>query len=114
MKKFESFESNVKTTEVARVFGSISMNTSHYLTIDNVLVRVSNHYPVFSNLQAYNDIDNLKGIIFVFIGENSEKFEQQMENDSDFQDLNVEILSFDLDVDIDFVQYMVNRKVSNF
>ena len=27
------------------------------------LVRISNHYPVLSNLQSYNDLDELDGIL---------------------------------------------------
>jgi hypothetical protein len=115
MKKFESFESSVKAMEIARIFGSKSMQTSHYIVIDNVLVRISNHYPVLSNLEAYNDIENLKGILFVFTGENPEKFENKIENDSDFADMYVDTFCVNNeDEDVDYIQMMISRKIQNF
>lgn len=114
MKKLESFESNVKAMEVAKLFGSKSMNTSHYLIINDVLVRISNHYPDVSNLKNYNNLDELKGIVFVFVGENPDKFQDRMENDRDFEDLNINIVCFDLEEDDnDYIMKTINRKVNS-
>lgn len=115
MKKFESYESNVKAMEIARLFGSQSMQTSHYITIDNVLVRISNHLPDYCYLSSYNDLDSLDGVLFVFTGENSEKFAYQIEEDSKYQNMNVDCFCVENeDNDYDFIISQINRKINSF
>ena len=111
--KRDSFESSVKATEVARLLGSKSMTTSSYITIDDVLVRVSNHYPVFYNLNEYNDLDSLKGIVFVFVGENADKYCSQLEDDYDYRNMYVETVCLDQDDnDFDYLMSTIKRKIN--
>lgn len=113
--KRDSFESSVKATQVARLLGSNSMATSSYITIDHVLVRVSNHYPVFYNLNEYNDLDSLKGIVFVFVGENADKYCQEIENDKDYIHMYVETVCMEQeDEDYDYLMTTIKRKINNF
>ncbi len=114
MKKIESFESGVKALEITQLLSSKSLASSSYTIIDNVLVRVSNHYPVLSNLQSYNDLDSLDGILFVFVGENPDKFENQIENDSDFNRLNIDTFCIDINEDnADYILNRINSKIKN-
>jgi len=114
MKNRDSFESNVKAMEVAKLFGSKSMQTSHYVTIDNVLVRISNHMPDYCYLSSYNNLESLDGVLFVFTGENCEKYASQIEEDSRFSNLNFNVFCIENeDDDYDYIISTINRKINS-
>jgi len=113
MKKFESFESSIRSTEISRLIGSNSQNTSSYTMINDCLVRISNHYPVYANLSQYNDLDKIKGILFVFVGENADSLMNQMEEDYMFNKMNIQLLGFDIEEnDSDYIIKRINKKIS--
>ena len=89
-----SYESNLRTQEIAEKLFDVSCTTSHYKVIDNVLVRISNHLPNSSNLEMYNDVDSLDGVLFIFIKDNNFDFESEIEKmfGDDFNYRVVEVL----------------------
>lgn len=107
-----SYESSEKSSNISReLFGCDNIyKSSSYKVIDNVLVRISNHMPKSSNLEAYNDVENLDGVLFVFIKDNDFDFESEIEKEFG-DDFNYYVVEIDVEDEFssDDLQYYINK-----
>jgi hypothetical protein len=105
-----SYESSEKALEIAKLLGSDSVKTSHYITIDNVLFRISNHLPDACYLNAYNNVEELDGVVFVFTTDTHFNFEAEIErtfgNDFNYE---VVVLGMEDEFSMEDAKYYAKR-----